>query len=632
MGEIRIPGSFENMKNKIKLFILPTVYLVFSALGLYYLYKATGGNGFEPGSFLFSFPVLIIVFVVIRIVKKRGKTFLSAFERRRIVFSAMTSFLLALSFFSGYYMRYYLMTPPGIVGKIGMLSRSLFLGFFFFPFIDTVFGYADRIGLKIPAAKKEKAGDETNAGKEKKLPAPAVFGICWGMIFILWIPVFLAYYPAIMSYDSNRQFQEAYNGIFWELQPIAHTWLIRTALLTGEKIGSYETGVSFYTLLQMFVLSGAIAYAISFVYEIFKKKRIAFILAAFFGIFPVFSVLAMVVTKDIFFSAFFLILMVLSIRRYMKKPKYPIAYDVAMTLCAVLLTVFRKNGIYGVIFFALLYILAMKKERIRILIVCIVMVAASFAGMHLVRLSLHAAPGPKTEMYSVPIQQMGHVVFFQKDMLSEEELQTMETYLTGSTAWQSFNITLADSQKSCANPDAWTNTPKMLKDWIHFGVRFPDDYIDAYLGLTSGYYFPDDVSISQHLGFGRESMRGLIETFNASKPLDDSFPGVKSESKFPALQYLLEGPVSDEQYLKWPVLSLLFRPSVYCWAEFLLYAMLLYKKRYRDAAAASLQFAYFLTVLLGPVANIRYVFQLMIGLPVLVSFVIFSLREKQEAS
>ncbi len=629
------------MKRKATGIILPIAYLLFSALGIYYLYRATGSKGFESGSFLWAVPIVIIAVFIYRKIKKKGQLVLSAFETRRVIFSAVFSYLLSLSFFAGYYLRYYLMTPPGITGKIGMLSRSLFLAVFFFPFIDSIFMYADRIGVRIPGIEKDKTETEekkeaevraTKSGNKRIWSEKGIFFLSWGCIFVLWIPVFLAYYPAIMSYDSNRQFQEAYNGIFWELQPIVHTLLIRTALLIGEKIGSYEVGVSFYTLLQMLVLSASIAYAISFVFKLLKKKWIAFALTGFFGIFPVYSVLSLVVTKDIFFSAFFLTLMVLSIKRFVYTPKHPVLYDIAMVICAVLMTVFRKNGIYGVILFAILYVIAMKKERIHILILCVIMIAASFAGIHLTRLALHAAPGPKTEMYSVPIQQMGHVVFFKKDMLSEEELATMEEYLSGSTKWKSFNLTLADAQKACANPDAWTNMPKMFKDWIHFGVRFPDDYIDAYLGLTSGYYFPDDVSASQHLGYGRESMRGLIETFNASKPLDDCYPGVKSESKLPWLQYLLEGPVSDEMYLHWPVISVLFRPAFYCWAAFLLYGVLLYKKRYRELAAASLQLMYFLTVAMGPVANIRYVFQLMIGLPVLVSFVIFSLQEKREAS
>ena len=623
------------MKRKATRIILPIAYVLFSALGLYYLYRATGSKGFEAGSLLWAVPVVIIAVFIYRKIKKKGNLVLSAFETRRVIFSAVFSYLLSLSFFAGYYLRYYLMTPPGITGKIGMLSRSLFLAVFFFPLTDSIFMYADRIGVRLPGKEKGKAESAENKEQAKKTwiqSEKGIFFLSWGCIFVLWIPVFLAYYPAIMSYDSNRQFQEAYNGIFWELQPIVHTLMIRTALLIGEKIGSYEVGMSFYTLLQMLVLSASIAYAISFVYKLLKKKWIVFALIGFFGVFPVFSVLALVVTKDIFFSAFFLTLMVLSIKRFVCTPKHPVLYDIAMVICAVLMTVFRKNGIYGVILFAVLYVIAMKKERIHILILCVIMIAASFAGIHLTRLALHAAPGPKTEMYSVPIQQMGHVVFFKKDMLSEDELATMEEYLTGSTEWTNFNLTLADAQKACANSDAWTNMPKMFKDWLHFGVRYPDDYIDAYLGLTSGYYFLDDVSISQHLGYGRESMRGLIETFNASKPLDDCYPGVKSESKLPWLQYLLEGPVSDEMYLNWPVISVLFRPAFYCWAAFLLYGVLMYKKRYRELAAASLQLMYFLTVAMGPVANIRYVFQLMIGLPVLVSFVIFSLQEKQEVS
>ena len=169
----------------------------------------------------------------------------------------------------------------------------------------------------------------------------------------------------------------------------------------------------------------------------------------------------------------------------------------------------------------------------------------------------------------------------------------------------------------------------MLKDWSYFGRKYPNDYLDASLGLTAGYWFLDDVSLSQYLGYGRESMRGLIETFNASKPIEDIYPGVESKSILPKYQYFLEGMVSDEQYLKWPVLSALFRPSFYCWIFILSFGILLYKKRYRAFAAASLELAYYCTVLLGPVAKIRYVLQIMVGLPAILAFVFSSLPEAE---
>ena len=571
---------------------------------------------FPPGSSVWGILFISLIIIIL----KNGKIFSFLNDRRTIIFSAVLSFILAFSYYAGAGMRFHNMTPQGFAGKGVMLFKCLLLSVLFFPLFGSVFEFADRISEK-----------KTEYFEEKKtgISVAGMFFISFGIIFLCWIPVFLAYYPAIMSYDSNRQFNEAYNGIFWELQPIVHTWLIQKALYFGESIGSYEKGVSIYTLFQMTVLAASLAYANSFVYELIRKKWVPILLAFLFGLHPVFSVLAMVVTKDILFSAFFLCFMVLSLKRYLKIPKHPILFDLAMIACAVLITIFRKNGIYGIAAFSIVYVFAMKKERIRVLVVCILMIACAFGSTYLMRALLHAGHGPKTEMYSVPIQQMGHVVFFQKDSLSEEELVTMEKYLTGCTVWEDFNITLADAQKACANPDAWTDTPNMLKDWLHFGVRFPDDYLDAYLGLTSGYYFLDDISISRHLGYGRESMRGLIETFNASKPLDDCYPGVESVSKLPGLQYFLEGFVSDEQYLKLPLIGATFRPATYCWAAVVLYAILLYKKRYRAFAAASLQLVYFLTVAMGPVANIRYVFQLMIGLPLLLTFVIISLREKQ---
>ena len=595
--------------------------LICSGAGMIGFYFLTGIDG-EHILGAQSFVAVILFVLLTGLYKRRIPEWNFRKDKRKFVFSAGFSFLFALTFIAGYQMRVSAGVAPGFAGKVGLVFKSILLAFVFFPFFELILNFFDRVENKQIA----KLSKPENKGLW------SVWGanfLSWGIIFVCWIPVFLAYYPAIMSYDSNRQFQEAYEGIFWELQPIAHTGLIRLSLLLGEAMGSYELGMAFYSLLQMLTLSFALAFGVAFVYELTGKKWTVFATSFTFGLFPVFPVLSMVVTKDIFFSAFFLILTVLCIRRFRNTPKHPVVYDILMVLLTMLISIFRKNGVYGFALFAVFYILAMKKERIHIILLCVVMLAAGISGPYLVRAVSGGAPGPKTEMYSVPIQQMGHVVFYQKDSLSPEELATMEYYLQGSTSWESFNITLADSQKACANSEAWTNTPQMLKDWCHFLVRYPDDYINAYLGLTLGYWFTDDITISQHLGYGREEMRGLIETFNASKPLDDCYPGVQSVSKLPRLQYFLEGIVSDEQYLRWPVLSALFRPAFYCWIGFVLFGIFIYKKRYRELAAASLQIAYFCTVLLGPVANIRYMFQLLIALPVLAAFLISSLQEKR---
>ena len=601
------------MKSRLKTGIESAFFTLLAVTGVYFLTKTDSFQIIGAGSF-FSFLFAVLLYYLYT---KRIEAGLFA-NKRKLIFSAVFAFFLGLSFFLGYQLRNTGMTTPGFAGKLSVCAKGLLLGFVFLPFVETLFAFADSM--------MQKKAKETSL----KWKPSRMLLISWGIIFVCWIPVFLAYFPGIMSYDSNRQFTEAYGAIFWDLQPIFHTLMIRGALLLGQAMGGYEWGVAIYSLLQMLVLSFAIAFSLSFVYELTKKRSISVLLAVFFGVFPVFSVLALCVTKDIFFSSFFLCLCVLSMKRFLKKPKKPILYDLGMLGCGIMMCLFRKNGIYGFALFAVLYVIAMKKERLRILILCLITLAAAFGSVRLVRLAVNGAPGPKIEMYSVPIQQMARVAYYQRELLTDEELNTLENYIVGSTTTDSFNVSLADGPKFNANAEAWLDTKQMLKDWSYFAKKYPNDYLDAPLGLTAGYWFPDDISISQYLGYGRENRRGLIETFNASKPIEAYFEGVESKSYLPGLEYFLEGIVSDEQYLNWPLVSALFRPANYCWLMILFFGILLYQKRYRAFAAASLQLTYYCTVLLGPVANIRYVFQIMIGLPALMAFVFAASTEGKE--
>ena len=86
------------MKTKPKIFIFAICYVVFSAFGIYYLFKSTGGNGFEPGSFIWSVPVFLLAVFFFRKIRKRGKLVLSAFDKRRVIFSAVFSYFLPLAF------------------------------------------------------------------------------------------------------------------------------------------------------------------------------------------------------------------------------------------------------------------------------------------------------------------------------------------------------------------------------------------------------------------------------------------------------------------------------------------------------------------------------------------------------
>ena len=167
--------------------------------------------------------------------------------------------------------------------------------------------------------------------------------------------------------------------------------------------------------------------------------------------------------------------------------------------------------------------------------------------------------------------------------------------------------------------DAWKNDlPQMFSDWLKLGMAFPNDYIDAFLGLTSGYWFPDDVSHAEMLGYGKDTDWGLLYTFNVSK--NDWFDGVESKSFLPGVRKLYSDVVNGNTYYNWPVVSALFKPATYCWILFLTMMGLLYVRKYRKLVVCMLPFWYLMTLLLGPTALTRYAYPLYVLGPVLIAW------------
>lgn len=591
---------------------LSVIFSLGALIGLFLLGR-TDSSDFVALQSMYTLPLIIMLAVFYYFTMgNKVDFFRSPNGKRRLKFTFVCSFFFALAITLGYQMRVNKGITPGVAGVALTVITPFFLQFAFVPFFNLFFAFTDQ---------------KWDVNKPRKMSMGKTFLISSGVIFLLWIPTFLAYYPAIMSYDSNRQFSEAWNGVFWELQPLIHTWLIRVFLLLGESLGSFQIGIALMTLMQMLITALVLGYANALVYRMTGSGLLAIVSVLFWGLVPVNSILAVSVTKDILFSAFFVLFICLAIdRQIFSERKKMILFDAGMVLSAALFCMFRKNGIYGLVIFAVIYCFAVKKDvRLRSIIVIAISVLFGILAPLLVKTALNGGDGPKCEAFSVPIQQMAAVAHNHSGELTEEEIYDLEYYIPGSTTQDFFNDSIADGPKSAANTvfDRWeVDNAAWLKTWAHFLVKYPGTYVNAYLGLTEGYWFPDDISSSQVLGYGRDTRMGLIYTFNYTKNESEytPFEGVESKSLLPAYQYFLEGPASDESYLSWPVLNILFRPSSYVYGLLLIFAAFLYKRRYREMVTPSIELTYFLTVLMGPVANIRYVYQIMLIMPLLFAY------------
>lgn len=218
-------------------------------------------------------------------------------NRRRAITCTVFEMALLVSTALGIYFNRELETVPVVVGTI--IATVLLLAF-----VKYLFGMKTTVVLNNKSSCRE---------PNKIIELTGSMFFIWGVIFFLWFPVFLAYYPVLFNYDVANQFAQILNDSYNTFHPLAHTLLCKLFFQVGQRIGSVNTGFALYSVFQMLVLSGCIAYSIHFLVKNKCNKRICFVIVLWFGLFPANPILAISMTKDVLFSAFFLMTVVLMV-------------------------------------------------------------------------------------------------------------------------------------------------------------------------------------------------------------------------------------------------------------------------------------------------------------------------------
>jgi hypothetical protein len=456
-----------------------------------------------------------------------------------------------------------------------------------------------------------------------------VFIIAWGAILVAWIPVFLAFYPSIMAYDFHRQVGEAIRGFpyFNAHNPLIHTWLIWVAIQIGAVIGSYEIGMACYTLFQMLVLSAILAYSVQVLYRLCHKKWLLIIIVLFYGIFPYNSVFAVSATKDVLFGALFLLFLLLYVEAsfFPKSKQQKIWLGIVWVLCGVLMVMFRNNAIYAVCAFIPFVLLIKRKKSLQMCLLCLVVILGGKLGLEGIQLAVGSQiRGSEAEKFSVVFQQIARVAYYHNTTLDTDTLQKINHYFP-SEVWRNYNPPLADTVKETVAqfsfPTAWKgHTDEIFKFWGELGLSYPNEYIDAFLTLTSGYWFWDDNTFYQIYDQDEDIRSGALLTFSHSAQGD--FEGIHPVSKLEKLEELLINIVSRNRFTRLPILSNLFKIAFYVWGLLFLSWLFIYTKQKEKLLIILLPLLYLGTLFLGPAALVRYAFPLMISLPLFIGLML----------
>lgn len=607
------------IKNKKSLFS-PIFYAIPAAggtIGIGYLGNLAAGSVLTTQSF-FCVLIFLALFLfwrhtIERITKEKQED--STFKRR-LLFSALFSWFLGVTLVLGYQIRTMLMTSGGFGGKLFILFMGALAGCALWPFMDLLWHTCEK--RKIASADMN-FSDDALAKKKNRL----VFFISWGVIFACWIPVFLAYYPAVMAYDFNMQSVQIMTGTYHTHHPLIHTGLLGIFFQLGKAVGSYSLGMACFALFQMLILSCITGYSCTFVWRLWQKKLPVILTVLFYGLLPIHSVLSVSITKDVLFSGFFLLFLLLLCEKEFMGHRTGPWFDVCMVLTGSLMLLFRNNAIYAFVPFALFYILANRRKWLRTGLICLLILFLGKGSALALQYGLDAGTGSISEMCSVPMQQFARVGFLHGETLSEEDYARIDWYVYDEY-WQRYNPPIADTVKITVAADGiehWEeNLAATARDWLIVGLHYPNEYLDAFLCLTSGYWFLDDVSFAEVLGASLEDRMGALYTFNASA--SSAFEGIESHSLFPWLEQKMEEIVSANAFFQWPVLSQLFKPALYCLLLVFGFLVFWYRREWKKELLVLLPLFYLFTLLLGPVALIRYAYPFILLAPMLLSMLL----------
>lgn len=472
------------------------------------------------------------------------------------------------------------------------------------------------------------AGNDASACKEglRQRPLWQTWLFFSAVILLCWIPVFLAYYPSVFAYDAEGQLYQVLAHDYSTHHPLLHTIFLGVFFQLGRNmLGSCSAGMAVHSIVQMSLMACAFGYALAFLHRKGTPAYLQVLLCLFYAFFPTNSILALSTTKDVLFSALVL-LHTLCLYQMTEPACTPSAKTrVCYLLWTVLLLLFRNNAMYAMLLSvpAIGFLLCrrpgslpagIKKPgcRHRYLVLTVLALLLAGAGNTALKSALQAHNGSPREMLSIPLQQMARTRVTSEQSLSSDMRQTLDQYLPEEWVLAAYDPYLADPVKNRAI--IHDDPAGLIKTWCRLGLEHPQTYLDAFLDNSVGYWFLEDRTHAQIYGLGTESGFGYLSTDNRTMPAGFE---VEERSYLPALRAAVERVVSDNAYQKIPVLRILFAPAFYWWLLCLYMAAVIYTRQYRLLIPAVFLVSYYLTLLFSPTVLIRYMYPLVVTVPVL---------------
>ncbi|MGY3746855.1 DUF6020 family protein [Vagococcus salmoninarum] len=450
------------------------------------------------------------------------------------------------------------------------------------------------------------------------------------VLTIMWLPLLILNYPGIIMGDSLQQITQFFGFVpLRSDNPILSTVFISAFVKLGQFLGSANFGIFLHSIVQSAILVLSLAFSLKLIQRFGKSESFTFYMTFLLGFLPIISGLINVATKDLLFSASFLVFIV-SLAIYLHDQNYFWKHRTYLiTIGSILIGILlRKNSLYVAILSLLVVLVSalLRRSVKNYRIVLIVMGSISLAVVMdnaLVKLAGANNETLRRESLSVVFQQTARYAHYYDEEITLAEKETINKVLDYDKIKNVYNPRISDPVKATHLESASSQEMKdYLNLWFKQFKNHPLVYLEATLNQNYSFFYLEKNPNVYYLF--------LTDAYRRNTPIRIQYYedlGFKENKQVKDFQLVKK--YYYQLFDKLPVLSQLNNVAFYIILLMMIMVFSIQKKKNKTLVLLIPLIALFLSLLAGPVVTgyVRYLIPFVMCGPLVFAFSIWENRQ-----
>ena len=456
--------------------------------------------------------------------------------------------------------------------------------------------------------------------KERKtVNSILLFCLTFVILFLAWLPCFIAAYPGFFTYDMGGEFVQIFykevpvNAVY----PLVHSVLMWFCLKVGFRLfQDYNVGIAMFSIIHMLACAVSFAYETVFVYKITRKISTAIISIVYFSITPVIVIFSPCTNSTVIGTALIVLLIIKYYEIFIQekyKNKIRLAFELCLFVFVAVLACNTRHSFAALIAIIILLQFFKKEKLLKRTIFLLCVLALTFIFNAGISKAFNAVKTESTEFISIPIQQLASLYVKEGDsaFTADEKKVLLDYYADEHFKW--FCPQNVDPIKIGMNKKLVESEPgDFYRLWAKKGIQHPLAYLEAWNYFTYEAWYPFCVP-DGYVKRNYVTSNSRTDYYNVSLDLP-----AQHENRFPWLFEKIKWLSTQADVYKIPLLGWL---STIGYQYIFLVYVLGYKIFSKDKQMRFILFVsilYYLVMLLATIVVVRYYLLLFYSFPIVI--------------